>query len=67
MKFTVGFLERAYRQEREDILLQRIRDYVSDCEARGEKPVKKRMVDDEFTQAVVYRVWRRFDDERTGE
>lgn len=58
--------KRKHKQEREDVLLQRIRDYVSDCEARGEKPVKKRMMDDEFTLAVVYRVWKRFDDEKAG-
>lgn len=56
--------KRKHKQEREDVLLQRIRDYVSDCEAKNEKPVKKHLVDDEFTQAIVYKVWRRFDDEK---
>lgn len=56
--------EREHKVEREGVLLQRIRDYVAECEAKGEKPVKKCMVDEEFTQNIVSKVWKRFEAER---
>ena len=50
--------------EREEVLLQRIQEYVAECEAKGEKPVKRRMVDEEFTQNIVSKVWKHFEAEK---
>ena len=55
--------KRRQKAEREDVLLQRIRDYVADCNDRHEVPVKRSLADDEFSYSVVLRVWKRLDEE----
>ena len=58
--------EMVRKAEREAVLLQRIRSYVAECRAKGERPVKRHMVDEEFTQSIVLKVWKRFEAEQDG-
>ncbi len=46
------------QRAREAVLAERIKEYISECEASGTKVVKKSLVTDEFDYNTVLRVWR---------
>lgn len=55
------------QEEKQAACLQAIRDYVSECEAAGSKPVKKRVAEQTgFSYDYVRGVWQLFDEERRG-